>query len=355
MLLRMSKSEYSAVAQTPILDSGTLPLRTPEESTVVGIIGGALLALIPAIGLIHDRGSSNIGILPYVVALSVAILIHELGHLTAGWCVGFRFHCIAVGPFALYLKHGGLKLSLVRVSTALGYASMHVGTVVRLRRRLLLFVAAGPVANLVTVPFAVLSSNHTFFSATHRSSLSFAAQLTMISILLSVLNLLPLPVGPGLFTDGFRVATLLRDRERTRRLLSICAIGAQRQKGKLPKKWKQTWLKAASSVRDDSVDDFQGNWLAYISCIARNEGGSGAVHLERCLQMTGSLTDTVRDLTAQEAAIFSARFRRDAPLAEKWLKQIVRPKLRNVHSAQPPRKVQFPPSARRVHMWSEST
>jgi hypothetical protein len=149
----------------------------------------------------------------------------------------------------------------------------------------------------------------------------------MISILLSVLDLLPLPVGSGLFTDGFRIATLLRDRERTRRLLSICAIGAQRQKGKPPKKWKQTWLKAASSVRDDSVDDFQGNWLAYISCIARNEGGSGAVHLERCLQMTNSLKDAVRDLTALESAIFSARFRRDAPLAEKWLKQIVGPKL----------------------------
>jgi hypothetical protein len=140
----MSNSEYSAVAQTPILDSGTLPLRTLEKitvSTVVGFIGGSLIVLLP-IGLIHDR-SSNFGILPYVAALSVAILIHELGHLTAGWCVGFRFHSIAVGPFALYLKHGRLKLSLVRVSTALGYASMHVGTVVRLRRRLLLFMAPG--------------------------------------------------------------------------------------------------------------------------------------------------------------------------------------------------------------------
>jgi len=43
--------------------------------------------------------------------------------------------------------------------------------------------------------------------------------------------------------------------------------------------------------------------------------------------VSGSLTHTVRDLAAQEAAIFSAWFRRDAALADKWLCQIKRPNL----------------------------
>jgi hypothetical protein len=142
------------------------------------------------------------------------------------------------------------------------------------------------------------------------------------------------------------------------------------------KNWKQTWLKAASSVCDGSIDDFLGNWLAYTSCMARNERRSGAVHLERCLQVSSSLTNTVRDLTALEAAICSAWFRRDALLAEKWLKQLVRPKLMQPldkyrvdfamryartgfeadrRLAQRLSKVQSPPTTRPVDIWSEST
>src|SRR5262249_41064089 len=86
-------------------------------------------------------------------------------------------------------------------------------------------------------------------------------------------------------------------------------------------------LKAASAVPDGGLDDFWGNWLVYIFGSARNDERLAASHLERCLIVSRSLTHTVRDLAAQEAAIFSAWFRRDARLAEKWLNQIKRPKL----------------------------
>jgi hypothetical protein len=108
-------------------------------------------------------GSSSIaiGILLLIAALGIAILIHELGHLTAGWFLGFQFSRISVGPFALHLEHGRLKLSFLRELTALGYAGMHVDTVVRLRHRFLIYAVAGATANLVTVPIAVLFANHT--------------------------------------------------------------------------------------------------------------------------------------------------------------------------------------------------
>lgn len=326
-------AEHPTLAQTPTLDSGVLPQRRRGKVTLGSVIGffcGILfgLSMVRVVGE-QASGSSNIamGVLLFLAALSTVVLIHELGHLTVGWCLRFRFSSISVGPFALRLELGRLKLSLLREMTALGYAGMHVDTVVRLRRRLLLYSVAGAAANLITVPIAVLFANHTFFAATHPSFLSFAAQLAMISILLSVLSLLPIPLSPTSFTDGFRIATLLKDRARARRLLSIGAVGAQQQNGKRAKHWKQTWLKAASSVCDDSIDDFWGNLLAYISCSARKDDLSGAVHLERCLCVSRSLTHTVRDLVAQEAAIFSAWFRRDALLAEKWLKQLARPQL----------------------------
>jgi Zn-dependent protease len=341
----MPVSEHSPVARTPILDSGTLPLQRFEIQPWAIVVPSICAACIVVIqGIITPSGQSAI---LFPVAAFISILIHELGHLTAGWCVGFRFRSIAIGPFAIHLEHGKLRLRFrwPFITSSSGYAIMDVDTVLRLRRRLMLYIAAGPIANLITVPIALLFTNHRFSS--------FAALLTIISILMSVVNLLPLPVSPTLFTDGFRIATLLRDRERTRRLLSIYAVGAQRRNGKPPKTWKQTWLKAASSVGDDSVDDFWGNWLAYTSCIARNEGGSGAVHLERCLRLSGLLTETIRDLTAQQAVFFSAMY--DKPLAQKWLKQTRRGNSRKIRFSEPPRKVQFPASAPRINIWSEST
>jgi hypothetical protein len=315
----MSKSEHSAVTQTPILDSGVLPPRRYEIQPWVIVVPSICVACIGVVQALFAPGG-HFGILLPVAAF-ISVLIHELGHLTAGWCVGFRFRSIAVAPFAIHLNHGKLSLRFrwPSITSSSGYAIMDVDTVLRLRRRLMLYIAAGPIANLITVPIALLFTNHRFSS--------FATLLAIISILMSVMNLLPLPVSPTLFTDGFRFATLLKDRTRTRRLLSIYALGAQRRNGIPPKQWKETWLKAASAVCDGSVDDFWGNWFAYICCTSRGYDESGAVHLERCLRVSSSLEDNLRDLIAQEAAIFSAMVRRDAVLAEKWMKQLVRPKL----------------------------
>ena len=328
----MSEAGYSETSETPILDSGALPPRMRRKITLgtgVGFVCGVLFGFnMVKIGE-EASGSPNaaIGILLFIVALSVAVLIHELGHLTAGLLLGFRFSRISVGPFAVHLEHGRMRISFLRELTALGYTGMHADTVIRLRHRFLVYAIAGPAANLITVPFAALFANHTWFAATHPSSLSFTAQLSMISILLSAVSLLPLPMGATTFTDGFRIATLLKGSRRTRRLLSICAVGVQQQNGTRPKYWRQTWLKAASSVPDDTIDDFWGNCLAYISASARNDQQLASLRLERCLMVSRLLTHSLRDLAAQEAAIFSAWVRRDPLVAEKWLAQIKRRKL----------------------------
>ena len=360
------------------MDSGTLPLRRHEIqpwAIVVPSISGACIVVIQTF---ISSSARFLILLP--VAAYISILIHELGHLTGGWCVGFRFRSIAIKPFAIQLERGKLRLRFrwPSTSSSSGYAIMDVDTVLRLRRRLMLYIAAGPAANLITVPIALLFTNHRLSS--------FAGLLAIISVLMSVFNLLPLPVSPASFTDGFRLATLLKDRTRTRRLLSIYAVGAQRRGGIRPKRWKQTWLKAASSLCDGSIDHFWGNWLAYICCTSRGYDESGAVHLERCLQVSSSLEDDVRDSVAQEAAIFSAWFRRDAILVEKWMKQILRPQLRpglgkgrfgiamrlargdleaalrrlglnsdNSGFAESSKQFQFPPFTRSLDTWSEST
>jgi Zn-dependent protease len=269
----MTEVDHPLSFDTPILDSGILPPRVRRKigvGTIMGFVGGFFVALtiVKAVGEQADGSSKNgiVEILIFIAALLVSIFIHELGHLAAGWVLGFRFGLISVGPLELHIEHGRFKVSFLREMTALGYAGMHIDGIVRLRRRLLIYAAGGPAANVLTLPLAAMFANHTSFASTHPSSISFAAQLTVISILLSLVSLLPVPLGPTSFTDGSRIAMLFRDRVRARRLMSICAVGALYQNGIHPKNWRQTWLKAASSLADESLDDFSGNWLAYI-CI----------------------------------------------------------------------------------------
>jgi hypothetical protein len=162
-------------------------------------------------------------------------------------------------------------------------------------------------------------------SLIHGSGSSVTVDVAIISIILFVLSLLPL--GSSSSSDGSRIAMLLSSRERSRRFISIIAIGGQQRNSVRPKDWRQSWLRAASSLHDNSVDEFSGNWLAYISANARKDAHVAADHLERCLELTPLLQHSKRDQAAHEAAVFSAWFRRNSLLAEKWASRIRRPKL----------------------------
>jgi hypothetical protein len=319
----------------PILTSGVLPQRVRRHAplaTLWGIIGGFGLAIviIEVVGVqATGEMDSGFGWLIFLLALLLSITIHELGHLSAGWLVGFRFSMISIGPFCLRIEHGRLKIRLLRELTALGYAGMHIDAVRRLRRRFLTYVLAGPLAGLLSVPFAVFFANHTNFARVHAWSLSFAAELAMISIALSIISLIPIPMGGVSVNDGSRIAMLLGDYKRTRRLFCVFAIAWQQEGGVQPRNWKRTWLKAATSIADESVDDFGANWIAYICYAGRKDGSAAGLYLERCLELSPFLTENIRDLSAQEAAVFTAWFRNDAVIAEKWLAQMKRPGLIN--------------------------
>ena len=276
---------------------------------------------VQAGGGLHDACAWLI----FVSALLFSITIHELGHLSAGWLLRFRFSLISVGPFCLQLEHGRLKVNFLREMTALGYARMHIDSVRRLRRRLVLYALAGPLAGLLLIPLAVLFANHSSFAHTHTWALSFAAELVMLTILLSGISLVPLDRNSS--NDGSRIAMLLSDYARSRRLISVSTIAAQHEKGVRPRYWKKTWLRAATSVPDESPEDWGGNWLAYISYLDREDERAAGVHLENCLRSSRLFAHSIRDLAAQEAAVFSAWVRRDSALAERWLAQVKRPRL----------------------------
>jgi hypothetical protein len=149
---------HESSSATPMLDSGVLPPPRPKKrvlGVIIGfIIGIAFAVVVGLMGDSHVRG--NIALLSYFAILAMVVTVHELGHLAAGWSVGFHFSHISVGPFALTIQYGRLKAQFRRGLGALGYAGMHIDKVSSLRRRLLFYAAAGPAANLVSGMIAVL-------------------------------------------------------------------------------------------------------------------------------------------------------------------------------------------------------
>ena len=316
---------------TPILDSAVLP-KPNRKKKIVGALWGLLLGFLFAAVLIREdqvaarNRASDFMILFYFGVIVCVIVVHECGHLLAGWLVGFRFSRIAIGPFCLKIEHGKLKVEARgRLTGAAGYAGMHVNKVRRLRHRLLVFTAGGPAANLLAaaaigavLAYSPLGSLNNWVSLP-------AALFAQISLIIGLVNLIPFSVG-ALFSDGARMAILYRSRPRARRWISVAALGDQTRQGVRPKQLKRTWLNAASSVHDGSVDDFAGNWLAYAAASDRKDDDAAALHLERCLELMHLLGPSMQTMASLEAAVFTAWSRRNAELAQTWVDRVKSPK-----------------------------
>ena len=153
------------------------------------------------------------------------------------------------------------------------------------------------------------------------SWLSVAGDIFWMISLIGVANLFPFRLGTR-YSDGARIAMLLTSRSKSRRWISLMAVGIQRHAGVRPKNWRRTWLDAAGRIQDGSVDDFVGNWVAYAAAYDRKDAPVAASHLERCLGLVNLLGPSLQDVVALEAAVFTAWFRENAVIADKWLRQV---------------------------------
>jgi Zn-dependent protease len=319
----------SAASTTPILDSGipakrkSMSLAAIAFGLVTGVPSAAVLIAASNRASATHNPAADFMLVNYFLALLLAVVAHELGHLAAGWMVGFHFNSITIGPFSLHMEYGRMKLRIRRTMPAGGYAGMQIDRVSRLRRRLLIFSVGGPLANLLSAAITWVFLAYTPVNGTWLSA--FADLFGMISLILGVANLLPFRLGV-LYPDGARIWMLWFSRAKARRWLCNAGLGVQGRAGKRPRELRGSWLRAATAVRDDSVDEFAANWLVYFAATDRKDQPLAACHLERCLELVGSLGPSLRDLVALEATVFTAWFRRDAALAEKWRERIKRPK-----------------------------
>lgn len=300
---------------TPILESGVMPLRIRRirpQALLLALLSGIVLMEFLAIagGIWSEHWPA---VFLFLCVLGVAV--HEVGHLLAGWAMGFHFNSIQIGPLLLEDECGVLRTQFTLDMIYLGYAAMHANTVHRLRRRLLIYIMGGPAANLLSVATIVFIS---YLLPRSDSGLATATgQFGAISLVLALISLTPIRAN-----DGGLIEMLLSSPFAARRYMSTVALGSQFARGIRARNWKQTWLNAATCIPDKSPSDFYANWMAYLSANDGKDAMRAAIYLERCLSLTPLLSNRLRTLVAREASVYCAWFKEDLSLAEKWLRQV---------------------------------
>ena len=257
----------------------------------------------------------------YTLSLFLLISIHEFGHLAAGRAVGFHFKAIRIGPLQFMRSAQGLKLTFQRLSDLSGFAAIRIDKIQRLARRYAIFIAGGPLANLLSallifVLFAILPLIHA------HGLIRLALQIfAALSIAIAIINLIPFRRTNGMYSDGGHLLHLARSLPKTRRLLCILALLKQTDSGVPLKNLKRTWIVHACAHPDRSSDSLNAFWIAYLAESARDDVEQAAQHLEHCLSRFRYSSLYAQKMMLMEAANFQAWFRGDEPKAEVWFRK----------------------------------
>jgi hypothetical protein len=249
-----------------------------------------------------------VGVISILISFSVTA-IHELGHLIVGVQVGFRYSSMFLGPIQF---HSPFRLSVNPDPRSWwhGGVTLVPDKPEKLRAGAIAMVFAGPGANLLTgCAVLLLPYPKGFFS-----------WLFIVASLLAGIMELFLPVRGSTFVfDGWRIWMLLWDRGRGERWLALMKLSADTRDGVSPELMSPEVLATATAVCDDSADTVTAHAMAFSAAFHQHRDGEAANRLETCLAHCEHVAPVVRDALMSEAAVFQARRRKRADLAEQWL------------------------------------
>jgi Peptidase family M50 len=305
----------SFIVVIPLLVVAFLVLNNiPAVARMSGYFGVRFAAFIDA----NFPENPLVFFVSYLPAVFVILAIHEFGHVAAGFAVGFHFEKIRIGPIILTKTPNKLKFTFQKAYGFDGTAAMKVLRVRKLRRRLGMYIVAGPLANLLSaLCLWPLLASHVLGTWQHPVG-QFLLIFAALSVCIGMVNLIPYRRSNGGFTDGARLLSLACSRVKARRWLSIVALKMELDSGVRPRDWKRTWIAHSCSVPDQSLDTLRAFWMAYIASLDRGDTEQAARHLEKCLELFGIASPEFEKPLLMEAAVFQAWSRDDQQKAKIW-------------------------------------
>jgi hypothetical protein len=246
-----------------------------------------------------------------VIALIVATLVHELGHAAAGYAAGLRVARVQLGPLEIrdyarphvrlvWSLQAGVVLVPFDRTAALG----------PLRWGLIVSTAAGPLIGLVSgAAILGLAGGWRFDNA-----LSLPQAVGQISLILGVLNFLPLRSGEQL-ADGRRIFALLAGNRESGLILAATLMLVEGLSSRRPRDWDPALL----AIMERSPDEVFARLCLYEAAIDRGEIEAAGRHMDAAVALRSVKWTAADAILFTEAAYYAARHRGDARAARALL------------------------------------
>ena len=262
-----------------------------------------------------------------VLAVFLALAVHEGGHALAGSLRGMRLAMLVVGPLHIQREADGhLRWRLNRMlSLAGGAVSSVPGTTEGLRRAVLAFAAGGPVASvlagalaLATYGLADLGSaaaeDGTLQHALAGSVFIFGA----ISSGIGFVTLLPVSQG-AFVSDGKRILRLLRPGPAAESHAAVAAIGSWMIAGVRPRDWSPGLVAKAVALADGSHEDLSGRHMAWAHALDQGDAAAAGEHIRYLADYAAAARAQYRPVIDLTVAYFDAAYLGDAASARRRL------------------------------------
>lgn len=261
------------------------------------------------------------GMFVFFIALMALIwletIVHEMGHLVAGWLVGFRFVMITVSRLKLRSTDKGLRLSLTdKADVQSGSALMVPTTLDNLRARWLVMTAGGMAGNVLLgcgfFGWMVFDPQGMW------GLLPFA---TGLSFVLGLINLLPLRVN-GYNSDGAYMKVLLQGGPRADRFCYLTMISGASRMGRRPNQWDHAWIEGILRPADGTMDDALANHVAFYWAMDVGQVEWADRYMARCIELVGTLPPHLQPAFYADAAFLRAYCFKDLAWARYFLGKV---------------------------------
>ena len=266
------------------------------------------------------------------------VMLHELGHAVGAWLGGLRILRIIIGPFKWSYEAGSMRFGLNRSKYRMQGQVMALPSDDRnLARRMALFIAGGPGANLLAGAVCFLlarllapaglvdptSGARSLVFGTTPLGLGASWWLDMAAWfngLLFFTNLWPAHIN-GVSTDGAKLIDWTLGGPGAEREALALVLQAALLAGMRPREWNTALVQRMLGLREQTIQDVAANFTAYYYYLDLGDRGKAAEHLQLALDQTKTISPGFRVPMLLEGAYYFGFLKRDLAEAEKCFRQ----------------------------------
>lgn len=195
--------------------------------------------MIIVIGLFFDRTyEMTVMITTLLLTASLAITVHELGHVFLGKLNGFKFVFFVTGPFQFEKTRNGIKLTENKQWLLFGGVAMMTPPIEKqemMRKKIAWYTAGGPIFS-----FSFVVMSYLLYTLLSRD---FFLLFTIMNIAIFIATIIPMKMG--MKTDGYTLLTLLKSNEESSQLIEEILISRELLSRKQPSEWNETYIQIA--------------------------------------------------------------------------------------------------------------